>query len=73
MTRRPDYCPIGGEPCQSLCEAPCGSRKPLTDEQISDMRGADLGALNFVTLRQFRAIARAVESAHGIKDPAHGQ
>lgn len=48
-------------------------RKPLTDEQISDMRGADLGALNFVTLREFRAIARAVEAAHGIKDPAHGQ
>ena len=42
-------------------------RKPLTDEQISDMRGADLGALNFVTLREFRAIARAIEAAHGIK------
>jgi len=22
---RPDYCPIGGEPCQSLCDTPCGS------------------------------------------------
>lgn len=42
------------------------SREPLTDEEISDMRAADLGALNFVTLRQFRAVARAVEIAHGI-------
>ena len=22
---RPDYCHIGGEPCQSLCDTPCGS------------------------------------------------
>lgn len=48
-------------------------RKPLTDEQISDMRGADLGALNFVTLREFRTVARAVEAAHGIKEAGHGQ
>lgn len=20
---RPDYCPIGGQPCQSLCDTPC--------------------------------------------------
>lgn len=48
-------------------------RKPLTDEQISDMRGADLGRLNFVTLREFRTVARAVEAAHGIKEASHGQ
>lgn len=35
---RPDYCPIGGEPCQSLCDEPC-TRTPqriwvgLTDEE----------------------------------------
>ena len=23
---RPDYCPIGGEPCQSLCVTPCTSQ-----------------------------------------------
>ena len=22
---RPDYCPVGGEPCQSLCETPCST------------------------------------------------
>ena len=21
---RPDYCPISNEPCQSLCDVPCG-------------------------------------------------
>lgn len=24
---RPDYCPIGGEPCQSLCVDPCGTTR----------------------------------------------
>lgn len=24
---RPDNCPIGGEPCQSLCADPCGTTK----------------------------------------------
>lgn len=35
MTTRPGYCPIGGEPCQSLCEVPCRSGNLLTDAQIS--------------------------------------
>jgi len=30
---RADYCPIANEPCQSLCDTPCGSRK-LTDEEV---------------------------------------
>lgn len=51
---------------QLAAQAP--ERKPLTDEQISDMRGADLGRLNFVTLREFRTVARAIEAAHGIKE-----
>lgn len=34
MSRRPDYCPIGNEPCQNLCETPCGTRKTMTEEQI---------------------------------------
>ena len=25
---RPDYCPIGGEPCQSGCATPCSTAKP---------------------------------------------
>ena len=32
---RPDYCPVGNEPCQSLCDEPCSTtpkRKPLTNE-----------------------------------------
>ena len=38
---RPDYCPIGNEPCQSLCDKPC-TRTPqrtwvgLTDEERND-------------------------------------
>ena len=37
---RPDYCPIGGEPCQSLCDTPCTrtpQRNPLTHEQRFDL------------------------------------
>lgn len=40
-------------------------RKPLTDEELTGLRqGKD--KLNFVTLREFRVIARAIERAHGI-------
>ena len=24
---RPDYCPIGGQPCQSMCVEPCSTKK----------------------------------------------
>lgn len=42
-------------------------RKPLTDEELDTLRqGAE--KLNFVTLREFRIVARAVEAAHGIKE-----
>ena len=34
----------------------------LSDERLDAMRQADNGALNFVTLREFRAIARAIEA-----------
>jgi len=27
--RRADYCPLGNEPCQSVCDTPCGKVKPL--------------------------------------------
>lgn len=31
---RPDYCPVGGEPCQSMCATPCSTvRKRLTNDQ----------------------------------------
>ena len=60
---RPDYCPIGNEPCQSLCDEPC-TRTPqrtwvkLTDEENWQIAtdctiGGDLHADKF---------ARAIES-----------
>ncbi|WP_152965125.1 hypothetical protein [Comamonas testosteroni] len=30
--RREDYCPTTGEPCQSLCETPCGSHQRTVGE-----------------------------------------
>lgn len=30
--RREDYCPTTGEPCQSMCETPCGSHQRTVDE-----------------------------------------
>ena len=29
--RRPDECPIGGEPCQSLCDTPCTTSLEIAD------------------------------------------
>lgn len=44
------------------------AQDPLTDEQLNNLRQAESGKLNFVTLLEFRIIARAVEAAHGIKE-----
>lgn len=30
---RPDYCPVGGEPCQSMCEEPCSVAKKSTPHE----------------------------------------
>ena len=30
---RPDYCPIGGEPCQSVCAEPCSVGKQATPHE----------------------------------------
>jgi hypothetical protein len=64
---RPDYCPVGNEPCQSLCDEPCSTtpkRKPLSDEEINDI--AKNYALNNPTTPLH--FARAIEAAHGIKE-----
>ena len=59
---QPDYCPIGGEPCQSMCAVPCGTSRiePLSDGRILGM-WPDSGMPN--KLIEF---ARCVEAAHGI-------
>lgn len=50
---RPDHCPIGGEPCQSLCDTPCGSPR-LTDADVDQHLDAVLkaagSALRYYTL-----------------------
>lgn len=41
-------------------------QKPLTDEELNSLRQSNGAELCFVTLRELRVIARAVEQAHGI-------
>ena len=31
---RPDYCPIGNEPCQSLCDTPCSTQQKYTTDAM---------------------------------------
>ncbi len=40
---RPDHCPIGGEPCQSLCDTPCGA-PAVTDAEVDQHLDAVLKA-----------------------------
>lgn len=47
-------------------DTPAPTVQPLKDEQIDKLRQENGGALNFVTLREFRVIARAIERARGI-------
>lgn len=60
---RPGYCPIGNEPCQSLCETPCSTRKPLTDEQINAHCPKDFNCLR---RKAFHDGVRLAEARHGI-------
>ena len=47
---------------ESLAAAPTApAREPLTDERLQVMRQENGGALNFVSLREFKVVARAVE------------
>lgn len=40
---RPDYCPVGNEPCQSLCETPC-----TTSSEMKRLRKIEAAAMNLV-------------------------
>jgi len=69
---RPDYCPIGGEPCQSLCEKPC---KVIRRKPISDFDAADAFTTEPHTDDVFAAYQQGIrfaEHAHGIVEPARG-
>lgn len=66
---RPDYCPIGGEPCQSVCATPCKitKRAKLTDAEIE--RIADSVPIDEIESQQSTwhiRLARAIEAHHGI-------
>ena len=37
---RSDYCPMSGEPCQSLCDIDCGTAPSLSDGQAAQVLGA---------------------------------
>ena len=76
MSRRPDYCPIGNEPCQSLCDTPCRIVKPQSPLSLNEidlivndgMRNA-AGGIYATRVYEF---ARAIEKAHGI-EPEQGE
>ena len=68
------HLPISNEMCKWIVLAYLRSsqeyatnskREPLTDDDIDVLRQGEQ-RLNFVTLREFRVIARAIERAHGI-------
>lgn len=69
MANEPDYCPVGGVPCQALCATPCGSRKPLTPQQVKTLLD-DSGYGYPDTPHEERAAfitgIRHAESMHGI-------
>jgi hypothetical protein len=53
-----------------LYTAPPQRKRPLTDEEMESMWEADTtSAEDCQSLYYFKVIARAVEAAHGIKEP----
>lgn len=45
---RADYCPIGGEPCQSLCTEPCSVLKSVDSALVAQLVEALESLLNDV-------------------------
>jgi hypothetical protein len=60
---RPDYCPVGNEPCQSMCDEPCswsGSKRRNEDDAlIRQMLEALEGVHNSWDERLYLAITAA--------------
>lgn len=59
---RPDYCPIGGEPCQSVCAEPCSVAKKATPHETLIAQLMDSRVLK--TERE-HAAAREIERLRG--------
>jgi hypothetical protein len=51
---------------RALYTHPQPKRAPLNDDELNSLRQRDNGKLNFVTLREFREIAKVIEKTHGI-------
>jgi len=47
---RADYCPIGGEPCQSLCTEPCSVRKSVDFAVVKQLIEALEQLMSIVTI-----------------------
>lgn len=67
MSKRGDYCPIGNEPCQSLCDTPCGSfkRVRLTAGEIDEviLAGAYRNPAGGIDPKNIKAFADDVQHA----------
>lgn len=49
---RPDYCPIGGEPCQSLCADQCGANKRSRRTHVCPVCAASMIESDEALMRQ---------------------
>ena len=65
---RPDYCPIGGEPCQSVCAEPCSVAKKATPHEL--LIGQLLDSRIPKTEREHAAAREIERLRHKTPDPA---
>lgn len=49
---RPDNCPIGGEPCQSLCADPCSTKPKSTRSHVCPVCAASMLESDEALMRQ---------------------
>lgn len=45
---RPDYCPVGGEPCQSMCDEPCSWQGSTRGKEREALLAEHVQALDFL-------------------------
>lgn len=45
---RPDHCPVGGEPCQSMCDEPCSWQGSTRGKEREALLAEHVQALDFL-------------------------
>lgn len=65
---RPDYCPIGNQPCQSLCDKPCFTTPKSEWVGLTDEERENLGLAYMQTGQTAHSFVLSIEAGLKVKN-----